>query len=646
MEGADAQVQDRLRAISATPHWRNVFLFAAGKCFAERQFLRDTIITICEQLNDAQSDPLQGHALVGSKLALDLLEDGLTREQPKYGRSLLRLALRLLELPEIEASHILARRYHDESKELYLAAVRNAAGMGNRGYHSAVWTLLLRLKRDKVEWAEAEAEKFMPGEAEHQFTILSQSPSSDDPWTHNMIAQVIPRLAPWQVRLPVNLAPLTPEWLHNAVRMDLASSESTTDVSYKSDQEVPELKLRITRLTTECDVRLHSFLSMPKPSKDWLPIIASAKFAVSPSKETLADALEMLANEWDPRERLTRYEVPWPISACISWATTTSELCELARNAREGKMGSIEDWLEAQVRWERVGLRDSDFLSAANEWPFGSKISEAGFAFAASDIGNFVEHSAVYKKLYDIYSLCPRSPMKSWCADVCLRIAESFFQPLEKLEIQPATLKELLENRSFKHVDFNLFRKIELPNRLNPSWIGFFDWLGHFKQRTTIDLKPPEFTHQLVAAYRENPSRTGLYLVIGSCAMSGAVCNLTTDEHPPPSDPLDPLNESSLFIRLSRGAWDFDEAQDLTNRLLKLEPNRAPVELIIQTVENAPITLEDRTRLLVTMWMGSREVRPNFLPALYQAMKQQLQARKSGLAEPTRWSALGLPPIN
>ena len=84
MEGTDEEISRRLREIAPIPNWRNVFLFASGKCFADRQHLRDTIESICAHLNEKQDDEISGTYLVGSGLAIDLLEDGLSRHQPRY----------------------------------------------------------------------------------------------------------------------------------------------------------------------------------------------------------------------------------------------------------------------------------------------------------------------------------------------------------------------------------------------------------------------------------------------------------------------------------------------------------------------------------------------------------------------------------
>jgi hypothetical protein len=98
-EKVESVIGQNLRAIAKLAYWRNVFLFAAGRCFAERQMLRDSIMAICQELNDDQEDHAARITLAGSQLALDLLEDASARRQPNAARSLARIALRILENP-------------------------------------------------------------------------------------------------------------------------------------------------------------------------------------------------------------------------------------------------------------------------------------------------------------------------------------------------------------------------------------------------------------------------------------------------------------------------------------------------------------------------------------------------------------------
>jgi hypothetical protein len=71
MDGPDVDAVRRLNRIAPITHWNNVFLFAAGKCFADRQHLRSTVVDICTTLNEsAPDDEVRHHVLVGSQLAL------------------------------------------------------------------------------------------------------------------------------------------------------------------------------------------------------------------------------------------------------------------------------------------------------------------------------------------------------------------------------------------------------------------------------------------------------------------------------------------------------------------------------------------------------------------------------------------------
>ena len=102
MSGDDKQICQRLNAIAPYPFWRNVFLFAAGRCARDRQYLDNHIIGICQSLNTDGENPAAVLALAGSRLALDLLEDDTFRHRRKAIRALTGIALGLLRLPPTE----------------------------------------------------------------------------------------------------------------------------------------------------------------------------------------------------------------------------------------------------------------------------------------------------------------------------------------------------------------------------------------------------------------------------------------------------------------------------------------------------------------------------------------------------------------
>ena len=83
--------------------------------------LRDMIHSICATLNETgkEHDKVAGSYLVGSGLAMDLLEDGLSRHQPKFVHSLARIAIRALDVPNDDFQIQLANVYEDQLQPIY-----------------------------------------------------------------------------------------------------------------------------------------------------------------------------------------------------------------------------------------------------------------------------------------------------------------------------------------------------------------------------------------------------------------------------------------------------------------------------------------------------------------------------------------------
>ena len=82
MNGSDEDIRERMKIIAPSSYWRNVFQFAVGKCFIEREHLLDNLVSLCTSLNEDKAcgeivaDPSAGRAakvvLWGSRLALDI----------------------------------------------------------------------------------------------------------------------------------------------------------------------------------------------------------------------------------------------------------------------------------------------------------------------------------------------------------------------------------------------------------------------------------------------------------------------------------------------------------------------------------------------------------------------------------------------
>jgi hypothetical protein len=173
MTGSQGMIQERLRCFAPIASWRNVFLFAAGRCFLQEQHLRDTIHTICIELNDQLAGPVRQVTLAGSALALDLLEDGVAHRQPKYARLLAQCAARLLELPPAESHARLADACVGEVETIVRENLENKLAIPDSRSLAAWATLLALAGRDDLRWASELAELSWPSNPGQQLTILS-----------------------------------------------------------------------------------------------------------------------------------------------------------------------------------------------------------------------------------------------------------------------------------------------------------------------------------------------------------------------------------------------------------------------------------------------------------------------------------------
>ena len=91
-DGGEPSVHGTLGLIAPHAYWRNVLLFVAGRIFFEKETLVDSLIAICHRLNEDSDDPAAQMLAVGSRLAVSMLEDGASRNQPNNTRVLARLA--------------------------------------------------------------------------------------------------------------------------------------------------------------------------------------------------------------------------------------------------------------------------------------------------------------------------------------------------------------------------------------------------------------------------------------------------------------------------------------------------------------------------------------------------------------------------
>ena len=192
LDAKEVVAEKRLRSISSIPAWRNVFLFAAGHCFfdLQHQHLRDTIHTICAELDDAGSNRLAPIVMPGSSLAIDLLADGVAQNQPRYERLLGREALRILRRPPSTLNDQLAEIYSTSLRAPYEEELKVALATGPFTATLGAWRTLAVMGARSVDWVFPLLETRMPDPANLGEVLEALPSSAKSRWLAEKLAQL------------------------------------------------------------------------------------------------------------------------------------------------------------------------------------------------------------------------------------------------------------------------------------------------------------------------------------------------------------------------------------------------------------------------------------------------------------------------
>lgn len=384
MNGGEEHVTARLRAIAGVTSWRNVFLFAGGKCYAERQHLRDTIYTICVELNEQDQDPLAAVVKPGSVLATDLLLDGFSLNQPAHSRLLGKEALELLSDPATNPR--LLRAYHSSLEKAYKPAIAKALASKSPASRRKGLALSLALSADKVKWAEAELDATVPEDGDGLKEVLETVHAFD----FTLPAWAFRRAKAHAKELSMRDAVELSDELALAGHVDLEALDILSKEGFNESESFMARGLEGNRLSFTLN-------SLRPRREDWGPdlsvlpdlwptMVPGIRFAESPSAIALAAQLRDVAMtvppaEWEVLASLS----PWPMAATLLHADGSAErLHELATSAEEGELGDGPDWLAAEERWTRgVGCDDLAHLPQG-DLPFDRHIDARGFPTEAS----------------------------------------------------------------------------------------------------------------------------------------------------------------------------------------------------------------------------------------------------------------------
>ncbi|MFD8739127.1 NACHT domain-containing protein [Streptomyces sp. NPDC059618] len=399
MNCLESEIPRRLRAMSVSAHWRNVLLFALGNIFENRKPLRDVVITLVAELNSAstQYGTLQRRILTGSRLAVEILRDGMVRA-PRYEAILLEQALEVLHLPLSSHVPLLAASITPEGVGIARDFVQSELAtdrspresilvfLGVRASHGDEWSaevlrnIYARSTAEDREWYLSIASS-----AENAALVAWASRSMTDAGNTIAGARAVRRITSTLTRskassrparaLPTPSGPFTlPEWSQAVVPVFMGPARTRSFVTRMLSIGKRAIEVR----ATDCSwpgSRLRDAIDRGFPEEHWLSRIYL--FSERPSKQTLADVVRVdgpRVNDY----QIWAHRFPWIVLYALRLREQHGD--GAASMIESGYMGDAADWLALEESWKHTELREM----AASDFDSWRTSRSAFFPFSAS----------------------------------------------------------------------------------------------------------------------------------------------------------------------------------------------------------------------------------------------------------------------
>jgi hypothetical protein len=664
IQGSEADLAPRLRAIAPISHWRNVFLFAAGWCFSERQNLRDTIQAICAELNE-DSDPSIKSVLAGSQLAVDLLEDGSARRQPKQASSLFRIAFRLLDLPQTEYQTKLGALYTPEFEGLFVDEIGKQLSQTNYEDQLGAWNALSTMST-KLTFVKELRNKYWPPEKVNSFRTIRYAGTQKE--AYEKLFPLICDFSPdefWEEYShhvfrygPKPGAPTkgtSAGWFRSILKIFNGTmwGGRKCDVVLRIPENQAEQVFR-TALSSFTDGQLDwqiPFKDMPATNPSWQPFISAGQFLQNPTHLELATQLERLGecdltsiSAWKRPWMSWTSGLPWPISVCLTLCSA-EQLLALAESARNGALGQLSDWRTAEQRWLSKGITFRDIEHVPEPpLPFDHLIGEVGFPFEAKPM-----FSAGYNNPVAALDVFDKLASTRISADLALSVTWTLDAHAEYHLRRPPDysafrkLLSIIPPGSFVNVGA---LSLMFPEKIDLAYLENLEKIG----REAAFLHAPRlpydgFVKELWKSFMVDPNRVGLLKLISELATQTAIPEIPW-EYVEPSKILDlSLRRAAITVLLTQ--------KNLPNAFLRLAKLASSLGDQLQkflsdtnaVIREQQIDSKTAERFLLSLLASVPHTERTRMGGAFNGLDWLVRSRKSHLDDPSVWNELHFPPI-
>ncbi|MFI0990039.1 NACHT domain-containing protein [Streptomyces exfoliatus] len=379
MSASDEEVRERLSVIGASSHWRNVFLFAAGKIFAERRHLRDSVSAVVAELNAhaKTSDAPTRRLALGSRLALEILADGMVKA-PKHEAVLIDQATKLFGSSSITDAEKLVSALSGSDMQAVRARAEEWLLEGKRPSDTLL-TFLAMLGAKGESWAsEILAHTYRGLDVVAKDRVLrlgfeAASPELVDLSSDRLLEvpiRQIPVILSARWRRPYSRplrGEITPTWIANL--------EAVYEASGQEDHPSPSIVIADSRFTCSIpkignhpiwrDIDLDGI-----PGDHWMRSVK--KFHDSPSPASLRESCIAVEKAGFELFRGSGAIVPWPIVAALQDVQGGMSSRDLI--GERSTTGDLDAWRRIEDSWQSAisidQIAPSFTLSVRDGLPF------------------------------------------------------------------------------------------------------------------------------------------------------------------------------------------------------------------------------------------------------------------------------------
>ncbi|MGW0105924.1 NACHT domain-containing protein [Streptomyces cellulosae] len=372
MNCGEERIPTRLREMSVSSHWRNVLLFALGRIFANRRTLRDSVTQLVSELNTISDafGSLQRRALTGSRLAVEILNDGMVRA-PRYERILVEQALQLLKMPSSNHIKLLATSITDEGMEVAREFLSTELESGDVPPRAVLDFLGTRSAHGDTWCMEKLAGIYQNASQDEKKRIYEAGVDVDNPTLVNLASEC---LADPSITVPTVFRGGVSQWRYATVSAHPFPSPPWVAplLRYFMVREAPGLSFDFApglRLQIPT-VRFHSnelddLVSAGFPPEHWIAKVRN--FGQEPSCEGLADVIVSIL----PYKKMYSDRVaplfPWIIWHALQFAQEQGEPRAAVELIRDGALGQPNDWETLEESWATERL-DHLFSNTFTDW--------------------------------------------------------------------------------------------------------------------------------------------------------------------------------------------------------------------------------------------------------------------------------------